>query len=121
MSLNDSIIQGDTEPIPFLLEDDDGPVRLFGVTLVEWRMSSLREDVILPLVVSPTVVLDDGTDTLKGRGEWHPAEIQVSVAGVYGVRFRVVFSDGTQRTFPNQEPEELLIRRLAGYVAPIGP
>jgi hypothetical protein len=111
MSLNDSIIQGDTEPIPFVLEDDDGPVRIQTAVLVEWRMGSLREDVVLPSVIAATVIADDGTDALKGRGVWHPVSPQTNTPGVYAVRFRVVFSDGTQRTFPNGEPETLIIRR----------
>lgn len=112
MSLNDSIIEGDTDPIPFVLEDDDGPIALQSAILVEWRMGPMRDDLILPAVIAPTVVLDDGINpALKGRGLWTPVPPQTDTPGVYAVRFRVVFPDLTQRTFPNGEPETLIIRR----------
>lgn len=104
------ITQHDTEPpIRAILRDADGTVaRIFPGDVVTFRMrptiEGLRSD------IDATAVVLDGTAG-DVQYEWDPAD--TAFFGTYEAQFHISTAAGGEKTFPNAEYIDVIIRRAA--------
>jgi hypothetical protein len=102
-----SIVAGDNDPLVATLSDIRGPVNLQGAT-VEFELNQATPGVGHAPFTGTCDVLQGvdggGNITSKGVVSYSWAAGQTDLAGVYRLRWRVTWSSGKTRTFPNSGP-----------------
>lgn len=73
-----------------------------------------REDVGELVVSQALEILDDGTDALRGRWRFVPAEDTFAVGGTFKAEVEVVWPDGTRLTFPDEGYAEVVVEADLG-------
>lgn len=114
MSRTYEITEGETESrVRVTLRDATGPVRIQGAAIfIRYRDATDEQATAFS---DAMLVLDDGTEPLKGKAEyeWDWATLPVPTPGVYVMKFKAVFApaspDETVSWFPNDEPDILRI------------
>lgn len=102
-----SIVAGDTDPLVATLSDKRGPVNLTGATVRMFLVQATTGIGHAPFNGDCTVlqgVDSNGRITNRGMVSYAWAAGQTDLAGVYRLRWRVTWSSGKVRTFPNSGP-----------------
>lgn len=100
--------EGDTDTVEVTLLEDGGAFDISGANTATLYAQEHGET---PLALDglPGTIVDDGTTALRGRVDFPAStagkEIENLIAGYYDVQIVVVWPDGTERRWPNDESD----------------
>jgi hypothetical protein len=105
------LVAGRTAPVRWRLSADGTPIALAGLTLTLY-MSDRNGTVVVTATVAngKLVVVDDGTEPLRGIVDFYPVAEDFTVAGSpYRLRYRLVDGTGKIDHYPDSRDAPQLV------------